>query len=215
MDTPLISNPTRNEDTNTYTEDQLTEHGNLRLTAHNRVVAERVVRLLGNNNEASNYLHAAAVLHDFGKATPQFQAYVRPEETTDCPDMETTHAHLGALTTWYVLGEMGAPDQDRLAGTLAVARHHQALPNAAQYTAEPLARENGIRPLIKHREFSSLQKAWNARLGTELYDQPSQSERVNSRLKRRYGAFVRSRRWWKQFRELVLTCIVHNLDRAL
>ncbi len=78
-----------------------------------------------------------------------------------------------------------------------------------------MARENGIRPLIKHREFLSLQKAWNARLDTELYGQRSQNETVNSRLKRKYGAFVRSRRWWKQFRELALACIVHNLDRAL
>ena len=78
-----------------------------------------------------------------------------------------------------------------------------------------MTRENGIRPLIKHREFSSLQKAWNARLDTELYGQRSQSETVNSRLKRKYGAFVRLRRWWKQFRELAFVCIVHNLDRAL
>ena len=78
-----------------------------------------------------------------------------------------------------------------------------------------MARENGIRPLIKHREFSPLQKAWNARLDTELYGQRSQSETVNSGLKRKYGAFVRSRRWWKQFRELALACIVHNLDQPL
>jgi IS5 family transposase len=77
------------------------------------------------------------------------------------------------------------------------------------------ARENDIRPLIKHREFSSLQKAWNARLDTDLYAQRNQSETVNSRLKRKYGAFVRSRRWWKQFRELALACLVHNLDRTL
>ena len=77
------------------------------------------------------------------------------------------------------------------------------------------ARENGVRPLIKHREFSSLQKAWNAQLDTELYGPRSQSETVNSQLNRRYGAFVRSRHWWKQFRELTLACIVHNLDRAL
>jgi IS5 family transposase len=60
-----------------------------------------------------------------------------------------------------------------------------------------MARENEIRPLSKHCEFSSLQKGWNARLDTELYDQRSQSETVNSRLKRKYGAFVRSRCWCK------------------
>lgn len=78
-----------------------------------------------------------------------------------------------------------------------------------------MAREKGIRPLIKHREFISLQKAWNARLDAELYGQRNQSETVNSRLKRKYGAFVRSWHWWKQFRELVIKCIVHNIETAL
>jgi len=78
-----------------------------------------------------------------------------------------------------------------------------------------LACEVGVRPLIKHREFSSLHKAWNARLDAGLYGQRSQNETVNSRLKRKYGAFVRSRHWWKQFRELVVGCLTHNIDKAL
>ncbi len=56
-------------------------------------------------------------------------------------------------------------------------------------------------------EFTSLHRAWNARLDTDLYGQRSQSETVNSTLKRKYGAFVRSRRWWKQFRELTIACL--------
>jgi IS5 family transposase len=32
-----------------------------------------------------------------------------------------------------------------------------------------LTRENDIRPLIKHREFSSIQKPWNARLRRSTY----------------------------------------------
>jgi len=60
-----------------------------------------------------------------------------------------------------------------------------------------LAREDGVRPVIKHREFSPLHKAWNARLDANLYGQRSQNETVNSRLKRKYGAFVRSRHWWE------------------
>jgi len=78
-----------------------------------------------------------------------------------------------------------------------------------------LAREYEIRPLIKHREFTPVHKAWNVRLDTDLYRQRSQSETVNSTLKRKYGAFVRSRHWWKQFRELALRCLVHNIDRSL
>ena len=78
-----------------------------------------------------------------------------------------------------------------------------------------LAQREEIRPLIKHREFSSIHKAWNARLDADLYGQRSQTETVNSRLKRKYGSFVRSRRWWKQFREVTLACLVHNLDKTL
>ncbi len=78
-----------------------------------------------------------------------------------------------------------------------------------------LARETGVRPLIKHCEFSSLLKAWNARLDADLYGQRSKNETVNSRIKRKYGAFVRSRHWWKQFRELVVGYLTHNIDKAL
>ncbi len=78
-----------------------------------------------------------------------------------------------------------------------------------------LAREEGVRPLIKHREFSSLHKAWNARLDADLYGQRSQNETVKSRLKRKFGSFVRSRHWWKQFREITLICLVHKLDKTL
>jgi len=76
-------------------------------------------------------------------------------------------------------------------------------------------RKHEVRPLIKHREFTSLHQAWNARLDADLYGQRIQSETVNSTLKRKYGAFVRSRRWWKQFRELALACLVHNLDQTI
>jgi hypothetical protein len=75
--------------------------------------------------------------------------------------------------------------------------------------------KEGVRPVIKHREFSSLHKAWNARLDANLYGQLSQNETVNSHLKRKYGSFVHSRHWWKQFRELTIVCLTHNLDLSL
>jgi len=56
-----------------------------------------------------------------------------------------------------------------------------------------LARDHDVRPLIKHREFSSLHKAWNARLDTDLYHQRSINETVNAAIKQKFGAFVRSR----------------------
>jgi len=78
-----------------------------------------------------------------------------------------------------------------------------------------VARDAAVRPLIKHREFSPLHKAWNTRLDADLYGQRSQNETVSSSLKRKYGAFVRSRHWWKQFRELVVGCLTHNIDKSL
>ncbi len=39
---------------------------------------------------------------------------------------------------------------------------------------------------------------------TALYGQRSQNETVDSRHKRKYGAFVGSRHWWEQFRELTI-----------
>jgi IS5 family transposase len=71
-----------------------------------------------------------------------------------------------------------------------------------------LACGTGARLLIKHREFSSLHNAWNARLDADLYGKRSQNKTVNSRLKQNYGAFVRSRHWWRQFRELVVCCLI-------
>lgn len=141
MDRLLISHPADTEH-QTYPPEHLTAEGHLRLKAHNTTVVERAVRLFGlrPDSEHARYVDALASLHDFGKVTPQFQAYIRPDETyTWSNKAEKNHARLGALATWFVLGRLEAPPQDRLAATLAVARHHQALPNAAQYTAEILA----------------------------------------------------------------------------
>jgi hypothetical protein len=78
-----------------------------------------------------------------------------------------------------------------------------------------LARDHDIQPLINHRECTSLHKGWNTRLDSDLYHQRNINETVNAAIKRESGAFVRSRLWWKQFRELVIKCIVHNFERSL
>ena len=55
------------------------------------------------------------------------------------------------------------------------------------------AREYDIRPLVKHREFTSLHKAWNARLDSDLCHRRNMNETVNAAIKQKVGAFVRSR----------------------
>jgi len=78
-----------------------------------------------------------------------------------------------------------------------------------------LARDHDVRPLLKHREFTPLQKAWNARMDTDIYHQRNMSETVNASIKQKYGAFVRSRVWWKQFREILVKCVVHNIELTI
>jgi len=74
--------------------------------------------------------------------------------------------------------------------------------------------------LVFARSSSTASSRRSRRRGTfwtdaDLYGQRSQNETVNSRLKRKYGAFVRSRHWWKQFRELAVVCLTHNIDKSL
>lgn len=75
-------------------------------------------------------------------------------------------------------------------------------------------RENDVRPVIKHREFTSLDKAHNARMDADLYGQRAMAETVNSTIKQRYGSDVTATTWYGEFREMVMKAVVHNLQRA-
>jgi IS5 family transposase len=76
-------------------------------------------------------------------------------------------------------------------------------------------RENGVHPLIKHRIYSSLDHAHNARMDSDRYHQRSMSETVFSSIKRTLGAAVRARSWNLEFREMVLKATVYNLRRSV
>lgn len=76
-------------------------------------------------------------------------------------------------------------------------------------------REAEVRPVIKHREFSPLDMAHNARHDEDIYHQRSIIEAVFFGLKQRYGDTLRARTWFGQFRELVLKVTVRNLELAL
>jgi CRISPR-associated helicase Cas3/CRISPR-associated endonuclease Cas3-HD len=75
-------------------------------------------------------------LHDFGKMTPQFQAYIRDEYNG--PDTQRYHARIGAFVTFYALQQRGLAPLDQLAGALAVAKHHGTIPDAARYVGTDL-----------------------------------------------------------------------------
>jgi IS5 family transposase len=76
-------------------------------------------------------------------------------------------------------------------------------------------RDADIRPVIKHREFSSLDIERNARHDDDIYHRRSAVESVFFALKQRYGDTLRARRWFGQFRELVLKAAIRNIELAL
>ena len=76
-------------------------------------------------------------------------------------------------------------------------------------------RDADVRPVIKHREFSPLDMAHNARQNDDTYHQRSIVEGVFFALKQQYGDSFRARTWFGQFRELVLKAAVRNVNLAL
>jgi IS5 family transposase len=78
-----------------------------------------------------------------------------------------------------------------------------------------MLRAHRVRPVIKHREFDSLDKAHNARLDDQVYHRRSVVETVFRVLKQRYGDRLRSRCWYRQFREFTLKWAVKNIDDSL
>lgn len=133
----------------------------LSLARHSTTVRDRVERLLQSRPpEQTRAARIAAYLHDFGKATPQFQQYVR--ERYDGPDAERYHARLGAYVTLYGLSTTGADECDTIAGALAVARHHQSIPDAARYLNETLAPEIAVPDSAVRTQIGAIEDQWPA-----------------------------------------------------
>jgi IS5 family transposase len=76
-------------------------------------------------------------------------------------------------------------------------------------------RSEGVKPVIKHREFGWDGVANNALLDDTTYNQRSNVEATFFALRRKYGEIVRARTWYGQFRELVLKCAVRNVELTL
>jgi hypothetical protein len=68
----------------------------------------------------------------------------------------------------------------------------------------------GVKPVIKYREFDWHGVANNVFLDDMIYHQRSNIKATFFALRRKYGEIVRARTWFGQFRELVLKCAVRN-----
>ena len=78
-----------------------------------------------------------------------------------------------------------------------------------------MLQEEGIRPVIKHREFYSLDTAHNAQINDKTYQQRSIVESIFFALRKRFGWTVKARTWFGQFREIVLKAAVRNVEQSL
>lgn len=76
-------------------------------------------------------------------------------------------------------------------------------------------RKEDVRPLIKHREFRPIDPRVVRVIDRPLYRQRSMCETVFSSLERTLGIAERAQTWYGEFRELVLICIVHNINRRI
>lgn len=73
-------------------------------------------------------------------------------------------------------------------------------------------RDVDIRPVIRHREFTPLDAAHNARQDDETYPQRSTVETIFFALKQRKSDTLRARTRYGQFREFVLKSVVLNIE---
>jgi IS5 family transposase len=76
-------------------------------------------------------------------------------------------------------------------------------------------RFEGVKPVIKYREFGYHGVANYNQLDGTTYHQRSNIESTFFALRRKYSESVRARTWFSQFRELVLKWAVRNVELAL
>jgi CRISPR-associated endonuclease/helicase Cas3/CRISPR-associated endonuclease Cas3-HD len=109
-----------------------------RLDAHLQETADRIVDLgrfeNGNHSVSMPIAYATGRLHDFGKVTPAFQAYLR--ESYSGPAHLRYHARISAFAGFWAARQLEATDREALAVFTAVARHHGRLPDLLDYLLE-------------------------------------------------------------------------------
>lgn len=119
------------------------EGEHLGLLDHLQTVRNRTLDLTTWTPIEQRWVGALAILHDFGKTTPQCQAALHPDRKYDGPEIETYHARIGAFATYHVLRVLDAPPAVALGGFLTIARHHGVIPDAAPYTYGVVTTETG------------------------------------------------------------------------
>ena len=114
------------------------DDGGKLLRDHLRETASRVSEVVPEDSQTPNgesvleLSRRTALVHDIAKATSFFQEYLMDGDENG----PKHHSLLGSFVTDYVLEKSGYDETERLAGFLAVARHHGSLPDAGRYISD-------------------------------------------------------------------------------
>lgn len=178
-----------------------------------RVLLSRSARLL----EQSGHMTIDSTFFTRQRASPHYfrriDRSVETVKTTFLVDL-ATHAIIDVdCSTWW-------PNDAKIGLKLARRNVDELVSLAADKGYDSIAfrtelRENGVRPLIKHRLYQPIDHAHNARLDDDRYNRRALVESVNSSIKRSIRETIGSRCWFRQFRELVLVASVYNVGRAI
>lgn len=128
-------------------------------------------------------LRVMAWLHDLGKLTTWWQ---RDHKNKTVPDINRppgnvgNHAFIGGVATWWVLDQLGYDDRVKVTAAIAVARHHNSLPNLESYFSDSFTDESRwetvgeqINNIHTHAP-SHAQKIFDHIEATAVYEQSSQ-----------------------------------------
>lgn len=135
--------------------------GSTSLRKHLNETKSAIRELTQNETTLSDVAETAALLHDFGKLTEWFQAYIRRVAITDQASSRLTqqerrrkqHARLSAYAVEYALYKRDISPDWRVAAFVAVAKHHQSLPD----TDKVLDRTTNLSREVNQQRFTLVQ----------------------------------------------------------
>ncbi len=183
-------------------------------------------------------LHLSSELHDFGDVLPSTarQGSSDVHRESDGADRHAASKHYANRTN-YTFKTTAIVDcetnsildihcltkqsNDTQVGWQGLTRNIERLSTAVAdkgYDWDNLRRElreNDVRPVIEHREFTPLYAAHDIRIDDTTYHVRSNAESTFFTLRRRLGRTLRARTWYGQFRELVLKAAVRNVEQSL
>lgn len=110
-------------------------------------------------------IETAAILHDFGKLTEWFQSYIHAIDAGESVELtreqrkQKQHARISAYAVEYALSTLNIGTSLRACAFVAVAKHHQSLPNtrdAIQKSTNLTRKPNQKRFLLVKRQLKNI-----------------------------------------------------------